>query len=411
VNSEADRPTNALIDSARPGQVMILWGTGLGPVTGNESAGVLPGDLGGDIEVLIGGRSVRPTYAGRSGCCAAIDQIVFTVPTGVEGCYVPVAVRTGSVISNYTSMSIAAAGRTCSDPAGFSATDLEKARSGNFRLGSVVLTRVNVKQTVPVLGSIEIKTDIGAATFARYDLNSFLASGTSGQPPYGSCTILTAKSDASPGSGSFTGLDAGASLTVTGPKGAKTLTKTPGTVQGLYAGTLSSGTPGIPGIPGLPGLPGGNTTSGDYLDPGAYTITGPGGNDVGAFTTRLTLPTLLNWSNQDAVNDVTRSQGVTINWTGGGASDYVYIIGTSVAQSAKVTGTFTCIERASAGRFAVPASVLANLPASESIQGVSTGNLIVGSSPAGEAALFTASNLDAGFVVYAIANSKSVNFR
>ena len=412
VNSELDRPTNALIDAAKPGQVMILWGTGLGPVTGNEAAGVVPGDLGGDVEVLIGGRSVKPTYAGRSGCCAGIDQVVFTVPAGIEGCYVPVAVRTGAVISNYTSISITSTGKNCSDPTGFSAADLEKARSGNFRVGSVVLSRINIKQSVPVLGTIEIKTDVGSASFVRFDLNSLLAStGAAALPPYGSCTIATAKSESPSGPSSIAGLDAGASLTVNGPKGSKTLTKTAGTIPGVYSAVLSSGTPGIPGIPGLPGLPGGGGSSGDYLDPGSYTITGPGGTDVGAFSARLTVPSLLTWSNQDAINDVTRSQGVTVNWTGGSPNDYVYIIGTSVAQSAKVTGTFTCLERASAGQFAVPAAVLANLPASETIQGVSTGNLIVGSSPAGEAARFTASNLDIGVAVYAMASSKSVNFK
>ena len=41
VNSATDRPFNSLTQSAQPGQVMILWGTGLGPVTGNEAAGPL----------------------------------------------------------------------------------------------------------------------------------------------------------------------------------------------------------------------------------------------------------------------------------------------------------------------------------------------------------------------------------
>jgi uncharacterized protein (TIGR03437 family) len=48
-----------------------------------------------DAEVYVGGKRAAVTYKGRSGCCAGIDQIVFTVPEGVEGCYVPVVVKTG----------------------------------------------------------------------------------------------------------------------------------------------------------------------------------------------------------------------------------------------------------------------------------------------------------------------------
>src|SRR3990172_7314951 len=45
VNTESDRPFNTISSSARPGQVIILWGTGLGPVTGNEAGQPLPGDM------------------------------------------------------------------------------------------------------------------------------------------------------------------------------------------------------------------------------------------------------------------------------------------------------------------------------------------------------------------------------
>jgi uncharacterized protein (TIGR03437 family) len=31
--------------AANPGDTVFLWGTGLGPVTGNETAGPLPGDM------------------------------------------------------------------------------------------------------------------------------------------------------------------------------------------------------------------------------------------------------------------------------------------------------------------------------------------------------------------------------
>ncbi|MBC8035865.1 MAG: hypothetical protein H7X89_01415, partial [Rhizobiales bacterium] len=136
VNSESDRPVNALTKSARPGQVMILWGTGLGPVTGNEAGGPVVGDLGGNVEVYVGGKLANVTYKGRSGCCAGIDQIVFTVPADVDGCYVPVVVKTGDLVSNFTTMSVARSGNACSDPNGITSQDLQTAeRNGSFSAG------------------------------------------------------------------------------------------------------------------------------------------------------------------------------------------------------------------------------------------------------------------------------------
>ncbi len=38
-NSGTDQPVNTLTVGARPGQLVIIWGTGLGPVTENEATG------------------------------------------------------------------------------------------------------------------------------------------------------------------------------------------------------------------------------------------------------------------------------------------------------------------------------------------------------------------------------------
>ena len=49
VNSASDRPFNGLTTAAHPGQTMILWGTGIGPVNAqelpNEAASPLPRDM------------------------------------------------------------------------------------------------------------------------------------------------------------------------------------------------------------------------------------------------------------------------------------------------------------------------------------------------------------------------------
>ena len=109
--SQTFTPLNSLISPATPGQTVILWGTGLGPVSGNETAGPLPGSLPYLDTLYVGGTQVNVRYAGRSGCCVAVDQIAFDVPAGVSGCYVPVAAVTGGVVSNFGTISVSATGR------------------------------------------------------------------------------------------------------------------------------------------------------------------------------------------------------------------------------------------------------------------------------------------------------------
>jgi uncharacterized protein (TIGR03437 family) len=106
--------------SALAGDVAIIWGTGLTRVQGNEAAGPLPANQA-DVpaEVHIGLTQATITYRGRSGCCAGVDQIVFTVPPGITGCQVPVSVQIGDIVSNLPTMPIAAdSSRVCSGPEG-----------------------------------------------------------------------------------------------------------------------------------------------------------------------------------------------------------------------------------------------------------------------------------------------------
>ncbi len=78
---------NTECGAANPGQTLILWATGLGPVTGNETTTPLPGDMPNvPLRLWIGGVSANIVYRGRSGCCVAEDQVVFVVPDGVSGC-------------------------------------------------------------------------------------------------------------------------------------------------------------------------------------------------------------------------------------------------------------------------------------------------------------------------------------
>ena len=94
-------PLNGLAKPAKPGQYLVLYGTGLGPVDApdNEPPGVKPARV--PVEVLISGKTVKPSYAGRAPGYPGLDQVNFALPGEVfEGCYVPLAVRAGERTSN-----------------------------------------------------------------------------------------------------------------------------------------------------------------------------------------------------------------------------------------------------------------------------------------------------------------------
>jgi len=77
VSSSGPVRLNNFANAATPGQLVVLWGTGLGPVSADEAAGPAPGDLEiQGLQVLVANKSARVVYAGRSGCCAGVDQII-----------------------------------------------------------------------------------------------------------------------------------------------------------------------------------------------------------------------------------------------------------------------------------------------------------------------------------------------
>ncbi|MCP4963934.1 MAG: hypothetical protein GY926_01730, partial [bacterium] len=90
----------------------------------------------------VGDVSANVVYKGRSGCCSGIDQIVFEVPAGVEGCYVPLIVKTGNVVSNFTTLAVASSGNACEDEHGLGSGDVLSAETGGgLRMAHINLFR------------------------------------------------------------------------------------------------------------------------------------------------------------------------------------------------------------------------------------------------------------------------------
>jgi len=337
---------NTNCGAANPGQTLILWATGLGPVTGNESATPQPGDMTNvPLRLWIGGQSAEIVYRGRSGCCVGEDQIVFVVPDNVSGCSVPIVAQINNAISNYATMAIAPAGSTCTPyspdvPASIDVSQLSAMAS-------------------PIFGFIDFsrdepdKVDSGEAGFIRVNGSGQLLADAVDSIPPGTCTVTSFYNAPGPPDSdpfdtlSLSILDAGASFAVSGPGGRnRILPKGP---EGIHGARL------------------GDTSAGNYLDPGVYSITGTGGRDIGSFTASITVPPPLVWTNPPDNVPVVRANGMTVNWTGGDPNGIVVIEGlgafTPQGSNTIIAGAaFLCLARASAGTFFIPPTVLLTLP-------------------------------------------------
>jgi uncharacterized protein (TIGR03437 family) len=376
----------------------VIWGTGLGGITTSDATGAPAGNLSTDVEVFVGGRLAQVLYKGRSPGFTGLDQINFVVPEGVEGCAVPVAVRvlggTG-VVSNMVSTSISRSGRICQER-GLTPEDISRAVNGTLSFGAISLSRSTSKLSIAGF-EVNSRIDSGAGSFFRIDYNNLIRSSTvAGQPPEGSCSVSTFGGEnppADPVAAALTPLDAGPSLTVSGPRGQKTMTRSQ---PGTYTAELGGGT-------AFPGLP---APQPDYLEPGEYTVTGPGGAAVGPFTARISILNPVTWSNEAQITNVPRTQDLTVTWTGGTANELVYIFGGSARSNPTVGGFFICYERAQAGRFAIPSWVLSTLPPSQA----GGGQLAVGSVSLNPPR-FTASGIDVGSISYSNINLKTVTYQ
>ncbi len=414
--SATSQPVNTALKAARPGQTLIMYGTGLGPLpAGTPDNGAAPAVAIGQttVELYVGGRRASVAYAGRAPGFAGLDQINFVVPAGVDGCSIPIGIKIGNLVSNYTTIAVAPNGGTCQDPLGLSSSQLDRiVNGGTVKVGSIALGRADLEITIPFLGTQSIKTDSGVADFVEYNaqtINSGAQLGVAGTSSIGTCFVFVGNSN------NLTpvdpiqprGLNAGALINVNGPKGAKTLKPIPNLI-GNYSESLATG-----GI-SFPGAPGGGDPDG-YLVAGNYTFNnGAGGPDVGAFNASFTLPANINWTNKASTTVVNRTQGLTVNWTGGDPSGYVQIYGYSLSEVSEnaVTGFFTCLERSSVGTFNVPAAILLALPPSPT--GGATDLIPIGILGVGGVSsprTFTAPGIDTGTIVSTAVITKSVNYQ
>ena len=120
----------------------------------------------------------------------------------------------------------------------------------------------------------------------------------------------------------------------------------------------------------------------------------------------------VRWTNQDQLATVTRSAGLTLNWTGGDAAQDVVVAAVLASDdAANSAGMALCVAAAEAGSFAIPAYVLAALPASSDNAVQVPAWVFVASARVRNPSRFSAPGLDAGFIVPAVAGAKAVVVR
>jgi uncharacterized protein (TIGR03437 family) len=395
-------PVNSAVVTARPGQTMIAWGTGLGAGLNADNVAPQSGDLPVNAEIWAGGKLVTvKRYSGRSPCCAGVDQIIFDLPPDTPtGCYVPIQIRTGGqMVSNSISIAVSADGGPCSDP--FNSLS-QMFRTGG-KLGLILANRINtlLRFTEP---EREETIEFALATFRQENGGPFAYNALASLPPPGSCTVHAVPGDFLGGAvipafrASGPELNAGQSLTF----GNLTIRKSaPDSIY--YGGTLAGTPPGflrrglVASVLGTP-----------------LSVSGAGGADVGSFALQFPPVPGIRWFSRDQGNAVDRSGGFVMEWEGGDAPGSVVLVaGINSNVPANASGVFLCTAVPGTKSFGVPPHVVQALPPSPEVSflNLAFGYVMVGVLSLNGSPVISAPGLDAGNAVITSWSAREVRYQ
>ena len=254
---------------------------------------------------------------------------------------------------------------------GYTTTQLQKLdQGGTITTGAFTITQFTISS--PQIGTAKSNTIGGGfSQLTAFQLSSASEANVS-VIQQGSCQVIQATSSGTTAvtGGSLTYLDAG-TVTINGPSGSSLTNQALNQTKNVYSLSNFEGF----SIPGQVNF---------TLPPGTYTLNGAGGADVGTFNTSLSLAPALTITG-GLPSTVVRSSPLTLNWTGGNASDLVEIIGSTSSTSGTGTSavtnsaSFYCVTTAGQGTFTVPASILGQMYATTStspgLLEVASGNL------------------------------------
>ena len=396
-----NQPINSPTITAQNGQVITLWGTGLGPVTGGDNVAPKAGNLPVQTEVFVGGKSAAVLYSGRTPCCSGVDQIVFKVPDDApSGCWVPVYVRTaGTTVSNFVSMAIQPSGGVCTTDVLPQISSIA-VKGGTF--GKAIVIRATTRHDVGTRVPVDVTADYHASFALSPKPGPFPFNPTLAFPPSGTCTVYALQGDMLNGDPlpgmlpDVPPLDFGAALVLTGPQGPRTLASTFSGLAGAHVGYIGGA------------ISNNILPSTLYLEPGSYTVSGVGGQDIGAFSTSFTIPQPLTWTNRDQLTFVNRTQPLTISWNGGDSGQVVVIMGYGEDLPTNASAAFVCIAPRGASSFTVPPDILSNLPPTRTNPLQSKDVIYLGTMPGSSVQNINAKGLDQGLSSFYLINGKTV---
>jgi len=330
--------------AAVPGKAITFWGSGLGASPGTSdvtysgtAAPIAVPDY--PLQIYIGGLPTTILYQGRS-AYPGLDQINVTVPLNVPvGCFVSVAMVSGSgtkqVEGNYVTIPVDGSGGNCED------------LTSPISASQATLWSGKASVNVGVLG-LELQyvsaTDQGYVPTAAFSV----VPGSALMP-----IVLQVPSSVGPiSTGSCTGTPPGwLVLGSSGGVGPFPGAMDAGVIQlsalghyeWLYEYFIPPATLYYAGEPVSPSfIPATGTT---------FVFTGAGGYNVGPFTATLNTVVSPTFTNLDSLATVTRSQGMTITWSGGSAG------------AVQVQGSgFSCSASVSDGQLTVPPYILFTVP-------------------------------------------------
>jgi uncharacterized protein (TIGR03437 family) len=371
---------------AHPGQIVVIWGTGLGPITNPDNA--LPGaiDLRSTltIQVLINGVAYAPDlYGGRAPTLPGADEIIMTLPADVTvSCLDSLQISVNGQLSNSTTISIAAGSDSaCSAPGISTATLSNLDQGGNFTVGTLALAAGSDANNGP-----SIRVDVASEEFLSVNADG-LNAGTGAAPvivPNNSCVVARQTFAQPTGAASpiaFTLLDPGKVL-LNGTNIVNVPLSTETILNGQVAGVT--------------------VIAGAVYTAGTYTITGQGGKDVGPFQATIQLVQPLTVTGTIG-KSISRSADLPIAWTGGG-NQPVTITATSAAAVPGTTppmidsGVVTCVTTADRGGFTIPTGMLQQLPAANgAVTLVSDAPVVTFTAPLVAGGNLDIANLSAGF--------------
>lgn len=336
--SGAMRSPNSTANSVAPGNRLALAVTGLAPSD--------------KPEIRVGNSAARVLQVHAAAAPAYTAEITIQIPEASAGCYVPVYVRLPGVpVSNAVTISVHRGGGKC-----VSAADDPVMGWQGGKTAILSLTRT-VRRSLDAPG--EHIEDEANGAFRDVPPGKARATPLLLLPPAGVCTTWAGalKAGTTVGSSIWAllfssipgeGLDAGDAISIrsrTVQMKAQSVAGEPG----LYRRMLSAGAGRAAPRNRL------------SLDAGPLGIAGPGGAQVGPFAISVPAPVAFTVSNPTA-DPVNRPRPLTLEWSAGNGDGSLAIVIFGADANLNVAGLVYCNSPQAAGRFTIPAELLAQLP-------------------------------------------------